>query len=263
MLHAARVGRLHRLHPGVYAVGHTALSREARWLAAVLACGPGAVLSYRDAAALHGVRTNNRSRIDVTTPNRGRKAHPGVDVHRTRRLQPHETCTRRAIPATTLNRTIVDLADDRRIDLEAVLHQAEINRQLDLSSLGAAVDDATGRRGQRRLQRLIATLDPAPPTRRELERIFLRLCRDHDIPRPDVNTVVGGYEVDFHWPSHRLIVETDGRATHLTRRAFEADRARDEVLTVAGYRVVRFTWRRVTEEPDAVAATLRTLLELP
>ena len=145
---AVLAGRLHRLHPGVYAVGHTALSRDARWLAAVLACGPGAVLSHRNAAALHGLRPCSRPRIDVTTPRRSREGPGGpVDLHRTRRLEPHEVTRREAIAVTNVDRTIVDLADLLNTDaLERVLHRAEISRQLDMTSLARP----TSRRRDRR-----------------------------------------------------------------------------------------------------------------
>jgi len=254
---------LHRLYPGVYAVGHTALSRDAHWLAAVLACGAASALSHRDAAALLGLRPDSRPKIDVTTPHRsGRRGPRSVDLHRTRRLAAHEVTVRRGIPVTTVNRTIIDLADRFGDDaVERLLNEAEVTGQLDLSSLVAAVEEATGRCGAARLGRLILRLTPAPPTRTKLERLFVDLCRDHGIPAPVVNaTVDPGFEVDFLWPQNRLIVETDGGAVHRARRAFENDRRRDADLTVAGYRVVRFTWRRVTETPDDVALIMKQLL---
>lgn len=254
-------GRLHRIHRGVFAVGHARLTREGRWHAAVLACGPGAVLSHRDAAALWNLRPSARRRIDVSTIRRGRQGPAGVELHRVRRLDPVDVTVRDGIRVTTVSRTLVDLAEvvDRAAAAKA-LHEAEVLRLLDVASVADAVARANGRRRAHVVAELLAAAEPAVPTRSELEHRFLVACREADLPAPVANTRVESFEVDFLWPVHRLVVETDGASVHLTRRAFEADRARDVALTLAGYTVVRFTWRQLTERPGEVASALRRLL---
>lgn len=249
-----RAGRLHRVHRGVYAVGHEGLSREGRWMAAVLACGTGsapssvgAVLSHTSAGELWGIlrtpagaaKAEARSRVShVTVPgSSGRAQRKGIRVHRSLTLDPGQVTRRLAIPVTTPSRTLVDL---RRLlsqrGFAAALRQAEF--------LGLPID---------------ARLEP-DRTRSELEARFLALCRRHRLPAPEVNVGIGRFIVDFAWPRHRLIVELDGYRTHRGRAAFEADRDRDLELKLRGYDVVRLTWRAVEATPGETAARLRKLL---
>jgi hypothetical protein len=247
-------GRLHPVHRGVYAVGHRLLTREGRWMAAVLSLGPSAVLSHRSAAALWGLVADDGPRPDVTVPGRGTLRRRGVLVHRTPAVQ---RTRHRGIPVTTPMRTLVDLAAvaPRRVLVRAVEH-AERLRVFDLREL----ERLMGRRpGAAALRAAVAAWDGAP-VRSELERRFLELCDRHGLPRPLVNTLVAGLEVDFAWREPRLVVETDGLAHHGTRASAERDRRRDAVLAIAGWRVQRFTWRQVTDEPAAVAAVVRRLL---
>jgi very-short-patch-repair endonuclease len=257
---AMRDGRLHRLHRGVYAVGHTVLDAHGRWLAAVLACGPGAVLSHTAAAALWDLRASGSARIDVTVPSATTRRGPrGVAVHRTRR--PIESTIHDAIPVTTPMRTLADLADTAtdRV-LERALEQAEVLRLLDVAAIDAVAEAHPGRRGPARVRRLVRCYEPAPLTRSDLEDAFLALCRRHHLPRPAVNRRVQGMEVDFSWPAHRLVAEVDGFRYHGTRAAFERDRVRDATLTAAGWRVVRFTDRQVRRAAAATAQLLEALL---
>jgi very-short-patch-repair endonuclease len=233
-------GRLHRVYRGVYAVGHTALASEGRWLAAVLACGGGAVLSHRSAAELWELLPSRPGPVDVTVPTaNGRTRRPGVRLHRAPSLPVGATTRRNAIAVTTPARTIADL---RRVtgtdDQRRALRQAEF-LGLDLGDRGGAQSE---------------------PTRSGLERRFLGLCRRHRLPAPEVNAPIGPYEVDFLWQAQRLVVETDGYNAHRGRLAFEADRARDAALTLLGYTVVRFTHRQVVDEAPQVGRTLRALL---
>ena len=256
---AAR-GRLHRLHRGVYAVGHTALAREGRWLAAVLACGEGAALSHRSGGALHSLRQSSHVRIEVTAP-RGRKGPSAVDVHRSRNLPPHHVTTVDGIPVTTPARTLVDLADVLSPQaLARAVHEAEVLRLLDVDAVHEALE---GRRGARLLRPLLAT--PEAPSREEFVRRFAALCRRERLPLPSFNAYVELpdrlTEVDAIWREQRVIAELDGAAVHLTRRAFEADRAKDLALAAEGYLVVRITWRRLIREPRAVACGLRRILD--
>jgi very-short-patch-repair endonuclease len=135
-----------------------------------------------------------------------------------------------------------------------------ILRLLDKGAIDAALDRANGRRGTGRLRRLLDDLDDAPPTRSEMERRFLQLLREASLPSPITNGQVNGYEVDFHWPDARLIVETDGRAAHDNPFAFERDRQRDLELKLAGWEVIRLTWRQLRDEPGRIVELLRANL---
>ncbi|HEV2786079.1 MAG TPA: DUF559 domain-containing protein [Solirubrobacteraceae bacterium] len=261
--HRVRCGRLHRLYRGVYAVGHRHLTRDGCWLAAVLALGDGAALSHVSAAAAWGLRNSGATRIHVTVPTRGGRGHrAGITVHRSRTLRSQDVMIVEAIPVTTVARTLVDIAGTLAPGpLERAVERSLQLRLFDLLAIRALIEADPTRPGARTLERIVASIhdDPAP-TRSELEARMRDLCEAHLIPRPEVNTMVDGDEVDFLWRAARLIVETDGHATHGTRATFERDRARDARHTTLGYRVVRFTHRRIMHKPDAVAAMLKVLL---
>lgn len=254
-------GHLHVKHRGVFAVGRSRLTAEGAWRAAVLACGRGAVLSQASGAALWGLRPDRRGRIDVTIPTRnGRGRRRGLAIHRPRRaLTAAEITVHNGIPVTTPARTLLDLADVVGPQaLRRAIERAETLRLFDLRAIEAVIAQHAGRRKASRLVQALARFDPAP-TRSELERLFLELCTDHGLPRPSVNVLLAGYEVDFYWPDAALVVETDGFATHGTRAAFERDRERDAALATAGLTVQRFSHRQVTRQATTVAETVRTL----
>jgi very-short-patch-repair endonuclease len=255
-------GRLHRIHRGVYAVGHRSLSAQGRWLAAVLAVGPDAVLSHRSAAALWELRPAAGARVDVTVPGRARRRRQGVAIHVTRELRDRDCAQREGIPVTSVARTLLDLAGVfPEPQLSRAFEQAERTGQLDLRAVEDVCLRGRGRRGLGALLRVLADQrGPAPAIRSELERIFLDLCREHRVPQPRINDFVVGFEVDAVWLRQRLVVELDGYDFHRTRAAFERDRARDTALQLAGYRVLRFTHRRLRQEPATIAETLRALL---
>ena len=258
-----RHGRLHRLHRGVYAVGHTRISQEGRWLAAVLALGEGAVLSHVSAAALWGIRHSSSAYVHVTVPTAaGRRRRRGIVVHRCASLGPTDVDVRQGIAVTSASRTLLDLAGMLTpTRLERAVEQTLALRLFDLRAVEAVLAASPRRPGATALARIVAEIHHEPSlTRRELEALMLDLCDAHGIERPEVNVLVDGLEVDFLWRAQRLIVETDGREYHETPVAFHRDRERDERLTVLGYRVVRFTYRRLVHQPAAVAATLRALL---
>ena len=240
-------GRLHVVHRGVYAVGHPRLTGRGRWLAAVLACGEGAVLSHRSAAALWGLRPTAAAKVDVTVAREsGWRTRGGIAVHRPRLAAPATSVD--GIPVTTPGRTLLDLATVlQRRPLEKAAELAEALR------LDVAIDPA--HRGARRLAAAMAH-DLGFTTRSVLEDAFLDLCARHGIPRPLVNHVVAGYEVDFWWPDAALAVEVDGFEHHGTRAAFERDRQRDARLTTAGARVLRFSYLQVFEEQETVALAI-------
>jgi very-short-patch-repair endonuclease len=238
-----RAGRLHRLHRGVYAVGHTKLSFEGRCLAAALACGGGAVVSHRSAAAIWRMIPSADGPVHITLPTAaGRKRRAGIAIHRSSTLIAGLTTRRSNVPVTRPARTLRDL---RRVVPPPLQRQA-VRRALDL--------------------RLVAEndLEREPDlTRSELDRLFLALCRRHRLPSPEVNSRVGSHEVDFLWRDAALIVETDGFRHHGHRAAFESDRARDAELQGMGYRVLRITYRQVSEGPHTVAASLGAVLRGP
>jgi hypothetical protein len=230
-------------------------------MAAVLACGDGAVLSHRDAAALLGIRPTAARTIDVTIPTRnGRKRRGWIRLHRARIVE-EEVTVRSSIPATTLARTLLDLAAVIPVEAtQRAIHEAERLRLFDLTAVEETLKRNCGRPGTGALKRALARYTEPPLTRNELERLFLRLCKKYGLPTPVVNTEVAGFEVDFRWADARLIVETDGREDHLTATAFEEDRARDAVLATLGYRVLRFSWRQVRYEPELVARSISSIL---
>jgi very-short-patch-repair endonuclease len=255
-------GALHRLHPGVYAVGRADVSVKGRYQAAVLACGDGALISHHCAAALWGLRYPVAGAIDVTIQARGGRRRAGLDIHVARSLSSADISTCEGIPCTSVARTLVDVAatSSARM-LDRMIEQSQILRIFDRTSLLAALDAAKGKCGVGLLrERIVDLADRPPPFRSELERRFYELVRDAGLPKPIVNGRVAGHEVDFHWPAQRLIVETDGGATHGTPSAFERDRQRDLELTIAGWRVSRLGWRQVTRERGQVLLLLRDRL---
>ncbi len=265
----AAVGRLHRIHCAVYSlVPRHLLSREGLYMAAVLACGPGAVLSHRSAAHLHELRRDASTKIDVTVPSRSHRRHEGIRLHRSLTLIPEDTTTVNGIPCTTVARTILDNAEVlNRRGLERMLDQAEILEIFDLWALQEQLQRNFSRRCARRLRRALDEhVAGATPTWSELEERFLALVRAAALPEPEVNVFIvlddgePAMRVDFVWRDRRLAVETDGHETHRTRLAFEQDRRRDQRLIVAGWRAVRITWRQLTRAPAQVKQTLRQLL---
>jgi very-short-patch-repair endonuclease len=256
----AKQARLHRLRRGVYAVGHTRLTARGLWMAAVLACGPDAVLSHHAAAALWNLRSNPSGLIDVTAPSPHHLK--GIRCHFARHLHPDDQTIIDAIPVTAIWRTHLDLAELLHPQrLRSTLEAAQRQDLLNFDFFDALIARHPGRHGLKLLQQVLATLkEEAPWTQSQFERRFLELIREAGLPEPQFNVIVAGELVDCYWPDHNLIVELDGWNTHKTKRQFKADRRRDTTLQIAGYRVVRLTYDRVQHEPRAVARDLIKLL---
>ncbi len=209
-----RDGWLHRLHRGVYAVGHENLSDEGHLMAAALAYGDGAVVSHESAAYLWGMSPTCPSFVHVTILGAaGRAKRKGIVLHHSTTLTSQDTTRRHNIPVTKPARTRRDLGHDRA------------------------------------------------PTKSGLERLFLRICREHGIPEPEVNARVGPYRPDFLWRDAGLIVEVDGYRYHSDRKAFRADRERDRYFQSRDFRVFRFADEDLGE-PAAVAATVAQSFQL-
>jgi hypothetical protein len=254
--------RLFRLHPATFAVGRPDVRIEGRWMAAVLAMGPDAVLSHRSAACLWDlIRADGRD-TDVTVPGRRRVAVPGIRLHQPLSIQPQDRSTCRGIPVTGLHRTLLDIAGDPgEPHLSRAIDQAERLQLLDMRELRRLVEENRGRRGICSLRAVVSSATDPPDTRSELELRFIDLCRRFHLPLPATNCVAAGHIVDALWPESRLVVELDGFAWHSDRSAFERDRKRDADLLLADYEVLRITARRLREEPEAIAAAIRHILE--
>lgn len=254
-----RARRLFRLYRGVYAVGHTALTAYSRDLAAVLACGPGALLSHRSAARLWGLLRSASPRIEVTAP-RSRDGQRGITLHRSRAIHPDDAATINRIPVTSVARTLVDLADV--VDagrLAQAVNEAEVLQLFDLASVQAVLDRLPERRGAKRLRHVLRTYAPEPRFMRSGgERLLVRLCKEHGLPPPMTNAWIEQFEVDAYWPDARLAIEVDSRTFHATRRAFEEDRRRDRRLAVLGIQVNRVTERDL-EDGASLAAELAAI----
>jgi Protein of unknown function (DUF559)/Transcriptional regulator, AbiEi antitoxin len=261
----ARSGRLHRIHRAVYAVGRSQLTGRGHWMAAVLACGPRAVLSHRSAAGLWGLRQDNRRKSDISLPSPSARPKTAIEVHRSVTLTAEDLTTVDTIPCTTAARTLVDLGDvaNRRV-VEAAVEQADILQLFDLPSVQAAIERAGPRRGTGLLLSVLDDLSGPTLTASELEEAFLALCQDAGLPTPEVNvwmTLGDGSPVklDFLWRRERLIVETDGHRFHRTRQSRQRDTRRDVLLRLAGFEPVRFTGRQVVFEKEWVTRTLLAL----
>jgi very-short-patch-repair endonuclease len=260
-----RTGRLHRLHPGVYAVGHALVPRHGRWMAAVLASGPEAVLSHWSAAALWGIRPNGRSRIDVTVAHRSRSSD--LICRHVAEVPDDERGMKEGIPVTSVPRTIFDLAVTEDLDtVVAMLREAEYLNLWDRLSLWDLLNRYPGKRGSRKVRYALERLKEEPPGRRrsKLEERFAPFLRRYRLPMPRFNDWIlldaKRYQVDCHWPGTHQVVELDGWQGHGTPSAFREDRARDRALSAAGYSVTRITFNQLDDEPEAIAADLRALL---
>ena len=248
-----RRGRLHVLHRGVYAVGHRVLTQRGHWMAAVLAAGPGAVLSHRSAAALWAIRPTNRARIEVTTP---KQLRPRKNLHPHCAVLPHDERTARdGIPVTTAPRTLLDLAAVLKPnELERALNEAETQR---LPGPRPLLDRYQGHRGTATLRTLLLTARRS--LRSPLEAEFIEFVRATGLPEPETNVFIEGYEIDAVYREAKLIIELDGYETHGTRAAFDRDRERDRKLAAKGWRTIRLTSLHFAE-PGTLATELLSSL---
>jgi very-short-patch-repair endonuclease len=259
--HQVRRGWLHPLLRGVYSVGHKAVTAQGRAMAAVLSCGPEAVLSHWSAAMHWGLLQTNRAVIDVVLAG-NRNGPKGVRAHRVRHLDPRDMTIRDGIPVTTVPRTLLDLATvANQRQLRRAVNQAVRTRWLHQSAIEDILRRHKGRPGIAAFRTATAALNPGTHrTRSDLEDAFFALCRKHRLPTPDCNVEIAGYEVDFHFPGTKVIVELDSYEYHRTPQEFDADRRKWAALKRKGYEPLPVSDEWLNSDPDGVAETVRQLL---
>jgi hypothetical protein len=259
-----KIGRLHPYHRGVYSVGHRKVTKEGRWMAAVLAGGEGAVLSHRSAAELWRLREGARVPVEITVP-RARRPQRGIQFHRSP-LPFDEVTIHDGIATTTVPRTLFDLAtvlDPRQV--ERALNEAEMLRLWDHLSLRDLLHRYPRREGSRAIRAALERREEgATVTKSELEEMFVEFLDEVGLPRPEINATVRAgdrlFEPDCLWRKSGLIVELDSRRVHATAEAFESDRERDRRLDVAGFRTIRITFRTLAHQREQLNDDLTRLL---
>jgi uncharacterized protein DUF559 len=247
---------------GIFALGHERLTGRGRWMAAVLASGPGAVLSHGSAMELWGIR-GSRGPVEVLRRAGGvRERRAGIRLHQTRKLTSREITLEANIPVTSIERALLDMAG--RLDVkqqERALVEADRGGRLRWPELARLLARGRGRKGVGGLRRVAMEVDPrAADVKSPLEADFLVLCREVGLPLPQVNVLVEGYLVDFYWPLQRVVVETDSYTYHANRPSFEGDHERTVALTAAGYDVHRATYQMLNCDPDPFLAVVRRSL---
>lgn len=257
---AEGAGRLQRVHWGVYAVGHAALSDHGRATAALLVFPGTAVLSHNSAGWLWGLLPTAPQEAEVTVAARGNKRR-GLQVHRVWALPDEERTTYEGLPVTSMARTLVDLAGTSSPrGLSRLVDRARRRGKLDI----AAIDRVLERRHRgfvtERLQEALRLYRQPVFDRARSELLFLDAIHDAGLPAPRINTWEEGCEIDAYWEAERFAVEVDGWETHGSREAFEKDRLRQEDLKLAGIDSIRIAARRIEQEPRVVAKRLKLLL---
>jgi very-short-patch-repair endonuclease len=253
-------GALLREHWGVYRVGHQAPSVHARYMAAVLACGEGALLSGRAAGHLHGLVKGAPPKPTVTTPTQ--RSVRGVATRRARHPDPRDRAVRDGIPVTTVARTLVDLAADLTPGaLARACHEAGVLYRTTPADVDAVLARRPNSPGAKKLRRILH--GETPVTLSRLESRFLALLTADNLPLPVTNRPAGGRRVDCRWPEHRLTVELDSYRYHSSRHAWEQDRRREREAHARGDDIRRYTHGDVFENPRPMLRELRTLLRRP
>jgi hypothetical protein len=271
MIHTwVKAGFLHPVFRGAHAVGHKAISRRGRMLAAVMACGEGAILSHGSAAELLRLWDKQQALIHVIPPRRAGRKIDGVRWHGVRYPAEDEVEVIDGIPCTTASRTLVDVAGSfGTTTLRRFVEGAAVRRLLDVHM----VDEILTRGRRRGARQLRVVLIPwrsgggeVPTLRSLLEGHLFPVLIEAELPRPECNKVLWlegqPTEVDMLWEKQRLAIEADGEETHGTRVAFQRDRDRDQRLVAAGYRTARVTWRQLEDEPKVIVRRIRRMLEL-
>jgi very-short-patch-repair endonuclease len=255
--HRIDTGRLHRVYPGIYAVGRPQLTHKGTWMAAVLACGAGAVLSHGSAGALLGMLRNGGGRPEVSVPRGNRHRPKRIIVHRRRPDVFADVTVSDHIPVTSPLRTLIDLAARAQpFEVERLVNEADKLDLIDAESVRTGID---GLRGAPGVLVLREVLDRATFTLTDsaLERLFLPIARRAGLPKPRTRAWLHGFRVDFYWPNLGLVVETDGLRYHRTPAQQARHTLRDNAHQAAGLVALRFTHAQVRHEPEYVETTLR------
>jgi Protein of unknown function (DUF559) len=255
--HRVGRGRLHLVMRGIYAVGWPELTQKRRWMAAVLACGDGAMLSHRSAAALWEIGTERRGVVDVSVARRCELKRPGLCVRGRPSLPPEDIVSRDEIPVTSPIRTLVDLATElSTLGVERAVNEADKRDLVDPETLRRSLDSFAGQPGAPLLRDLLdrRTFRLSDS---DLEILFRPIAADAGLPAPLTKHRVNGFEVDFFWPELGLIVETDGLRYHRTPSTQARDARRDRAHAIAGMTPLRFTHYEVKYEPACVREALR------
>jgi len=255
--HRIKIGRLHPVRTGVYAVGRPQINREGRWMAAVLACGPEALLSHRSAAALWGFGEETPGVIDISIARHSSLRRPGIRFHNRAGLWNRDMTRRLGIPLTSPVKTFLDLASvSGPITIERAVNEADKLEVIDADSLRRALDDRSGEPGVRPL-RAILDEHTFRLSDDELERLFRPLATAAGLPVPLTKVMVDKFEVDFFWPELGLVVETDGWRYHRTPSAQSRDALRFQRHVASGLTPLRFSHYQVKYEPRHVEDILR------
>jgi hypothetical protein len=269
VLYRVSTGRLHRIHCGVYALGRPDLPAKGRWMAAVLACGPGAVLSHPSGGALHGIRQSAATQIDVTVTRPYLPTHRGIRAHRHTELTAADITEVDGIPVTSVPRTLLDLATTlTQPQLEHACEQAVLEGVFDLNAIGELLARSHGRRGVRRLRAALARGDlGANMPASGLERRFRDLCSGAGLPPPEINRylLLGDeyHKVDFLWRRQRVVIEVDSDRYHSTGWQRRRDAKRDTLLLAHGYASGRVTEEDIDQRPQQAVQTAATLIQAP
>ena len=252
--HRVRTARLHRVHQGVFAVGHPCLAPLASEAAALLCAGDNSVLSHDSAAALWGLITAP-SLVSISVIDRHIRRRPGLCIHRVKTLDIRDVCLHRGFPVTSPARTLLDCAATS-LPLDRLLNEARALKLVKDSEFREAMQRCPRRKGARPLRALLEAEQDTGFTRSEAERILKRLVKEARLERPVFNTRVMGVEVDAYWPRLNVVIEVDGYDVHGHWAAFQRDRAKANRLVAAGFVVLRFTWHQLTKTPLVVVAEI-------
>jgi len=258
--HRLSTGLLVRIHRGVYSVGVASLTQDGRLAAALLACGPGAILSHRSAAILWALLPWSDEPVDVTTPGRQSRSRAGIRVHRSTTLDARDIRKRHGLAVTSPSLTVLDLAGVDPVLAGEAWNEALLHRLSSEGEMARLLGRRSGHRGAGAMRRLLAE-SGGGFSRQEAERALHRLIREAGLPRPLRNSRVHGHELDFWWPDVRLNVEMDGYRWHSTRARLNRDRERDAELAARGVRVLRFSYDQL-RRPQRVVAQLAAALAI-
>jgi very-short-patch-repair endonuclease len=257
-------GELHRMHRGVYLVGHEALAPLARESAAILACGAGAVISHASAASAWKLEPPQGPDVpvDVTIVGSKRRSREGLRIHQVNGLHRADIRSIDGVPVTAPARTLIDRAATISFeDLECAWADAHVLSLVGRREMEAALKRAGRRAGVAKVRELLSRDDGSGYERSKAERLMRKLMKAARLPIPAVNERLLGYTIDFLWRPERLVLEVDGYQYHSSRAKFESDRDRDAVLVVAGYTVIRITWWQLLHAPFTVVARVAQALQ--